>query len=315
MATCWRGRTCPYHKQVRGCWFRHGDEVDLEEVPLCRDVAASACSFGLVHAPFKELSSRIQGLLNQIVDDPMWEEIAEAIQLVPQEQVFQSIGEQIVDGTERVVEQIVAVPCFQHRTEEQIVSDLVPQIAVDGVDVVQFIPQECVDRTQKLFVGVPVPQIMKEIVEVLPCPVPQVMEEILKVTQPVLHKRIQERVGRAFKWHGHRPLWICGWQLRLWKVRSQSHDPGLHKNTWLGPCGPVTGQNSLDAELGGCGMLMENLRPWIDKCVRQERTLFIAVDMSSLHKYIFRWNALHAGGPLPSPILPLGRWVACGSGV
>ena len=30
-------------------------------------------------------------------------------------------------------------------------------------------------------------------------------------------------------------------------------------------CGPVQGQNSLDAELGGCGMLMENLRQWIDK--------------------------------------------------
>ena len=30
-------------------------------------------------------------------------------------------------------------------------------------------------------------------------------------------------------------------------------------------CGPVTGRNSLDAELGGCGLLLENLRPWIDK--------------------------------------------------
>ena len=33
-------------------------------------------------------------------------------------------------------------------------------------------------------------------------------------------------------------------------------------------CGPVLGQSSLDAELGGCGLLMENVRPWIDKCVR-----------------------------------------------
>ena len=32
--------------------------------------------------------------------------------------------------------------------------------------------------------------------------------------------------------------------------------------------GPVTGQNSLDAELGGCGTLLEHLRPWIDKSVR-----------------------------------------------
>ena len=32
-------------------------------------------------------------------------------------------------------------------------------------------------------------------------------------------------------------------------------------------CGSATGQNFLDAELGGCGMLLENLRPWIDKSV------------------------------------------------
>ena len=30
-------------------------------------------------------------------------------------------------------------------------------------------------------------------------------------------------------------------------------------------CGPVTGRSSLDAELGGCGMLLENLRRWINK--------------------------------------------------
>ena len=31
-------------------------------------------------------------------------------------------------------------------------------------------------------------------------------------------------------------------------------------------CGLVPGNNSLVAEMGGCGMLMENLRQWIDKC-------------------------------------------------
>ena len=36
----------------------------------------------------------------------------------------------------------------------------------------------------------------------------------------------------------------------------------------LQKCGSVTGQNSLDAELGCCGMLMENLRPWVGKSVR-----------------------------------------------
>ena len=33
-------------------------------------------------------------------------------------------------------------------------------------------------------------------------------------------------------------------------------------------CGPVSGSNSLDAELGGCGMLTDNMCQWIDKCVR-----------------------------------------------
>ena len=34
-------------------------------------------------------------------------------------------------------------------------------------------------------------------------------------------------------------------------------------------CGPLPGVNSVDAELGECGMLVEKLRRWIDKCVRQ----------------------------------------------
>ena len=33
-------------------------------------------------------------------------------------------------------------------------------------------------------------------------------------------------------------------------------------------CGPVSGQNSLDAELGCCGMLTDNMCQWIDKYVR-----------------------------------------------
>ena len=70
-----------------------------------------------------------------------------------------------------------------------------------------------------------------------------------------------------------------GWQLRKRKVLGW-HDPGLRRNTWLGPnlqkkCGLVTGRNSLDAELGSCGMLMENSRPWLDKSVCQQRTLLL----------------------------------------
>ena len=33
-------------------------------------------------------------------------------------------------------------------------------------------------------------------------------------------------------------------------------------------CGPVPGINSLDAELGGCGMLTDNMCQWIDKYMR-----------------------------------------------
>ena len=38
--------------------------------------------------------------------------------------------------------------------------------------------------------------------------------------------------------------------------------------TFYKKCGPVPGNNSLDAEMGGCGTLMDNLRQWIDKCGR-----------------------------------------------
>ena len=35
---------------------------------------------------------------------------------------------------------------------------------------------------------------------------------------------------------------------------------------WFTFCSPVPGNNSLVAEMGGCGVLMDNLRQWIDKC-------------------------------------------------
>ena len=115
-----RGRTCPYRKQVRVCWFPHDEDEDVEVVPLCRDVPASACSVGLVHAQIKELVIRIQGPLDQFVDVPVpkitgeipvfvgvWEDIVEAVQLVLQVQVFQGIGEQIVDGTVPTVMEVI----------------------------------------------------------------------------------------------------------------------------------------------------------------------------------------------------------------
>ena len=41
-------------------------------------------------------------------------------------------------------------------------------------------------------------------------------------------------------------------------------------STFYNKCGLVPGVNSLDAELGACGVLMDNFCHWIDKCVRQK---------------------------------------------
>ena len=132
----------------------------MEEVSLCRDVAASSCSFGLVLAPFLSAS---------------------------EEQFFQSILEQIVDGTE---ERSGSVP--------------VHQIKEDVVDVAQFIPQERMQFTEEKIVGVTVPQFKEDTVEVTrpaplariaAVPVPQIMKEIVDVIQLVPFERMHERVG------------------------------------------------------------------------------------------------------------------------
>ena len=59
----------------------------------------------------------------------------------------------------------------------------------------------------------------------------------------------------------------------------KSEEPVIHAFTktlgWVPickKCWAVTGQNSLDAELGGCGMQLENLRPWIDNSVLTTNT-------------------------------------------
>ena len=75
-------------------------------------------------------------------------------------------------------------------------------------------------------------------------------------------------------------------------------------------CGPVTGRSSLDAELGGCGMLLENLRRWINKKrALTTRHCSLAVDMSPLCKIaFFRWHALHAGWTVTEPSTPPLCW-------
>ena len=61
-------------------------------------------------------------------------------------------------------------------------------------------------------------------------------------------------------------------------------------------CGPVPGRNSLDDELDGCAMLMNNLSQWIDKRMRERQVL----SGHSPAQCIFRRSALHPSGPLPS---------------
>ena len=55
---------------------------------------------------------------------------------------------------------------------------------------------------------------------------------------------------------------LCGLRSPASVVSGTAAAIGLYQNTWLGSClqkmWTVTGQNSLDAELGGCGMLLEN---------------------------------------------------------
>ena len=196
----------------------------MDEVPLCRgrDVAASACSSGLVLAQIKELVSRIQGLLDQIVDVPVpelageipvfvgvWEEIVDAIQLVPQEQVFEECVqnrklEQIMDSPVPQIMEAVwpSTPRkrVQNRKPEQIVGVPVPQIMEDGLPVV---PQECVqNRAPEQLVDVPVPQILEAVVEnrfpeqFLNSPVPRFMEAAVQ-------NRVEELVLDRFPASDH----------------------------------------------------------------------------------------------------------------
>ena len=121
--------------------------------------------------------SRIQGLLDVPVPKVtggipvfvgVWEEIVDAIQLVPQEQVFEE--------------------CVQNRVPELIMDSSVPQLTEA---VVEVIPQERVqNRTLERTVVSPVPQIMEEIVESVQLvdvgfPVPQITED--------MGERVQDR--------------------------------------------------------------------------------------------------------------------------
>ena len=57
-------------------------------------------------------------------------------------------------------------------------------------------------------------------------------------------------------------------------------------------CGPVPGNNSLDSELGGCAMLMENLNIWLRKCGKN--VLKLMMQMTCCIKY----RSTHYWAPL-----------------
>ena len=45
-------------------------------------------------------------------------------------------------------------------------------------------------------------------------------------------------------------------------------------------CGLVMGRNSLDAELGGCGMLIESSSQWVDKNAGMSSVAILAQELS-----------------------------------
>ena len=63
-------------------------------------------------------------------------------------------------------------------------------------------------------------------------------------------------------------------------------------------CGLVMGRNSLDAELGGCGMLMESSSQWIDKCWHELRSHFgsraisVQVNIVEVSAHVFHSSLL-----------------------
>ena len=66
-------------------------------------------------------------------------------------------------------------------------------------------------------------------------------------------------------WDGSCDYGNCGCGIVI-MAHSDLHDwSAFNKKCW-----PVPGVTSVDAELGGCGMLVENLCRWVDKCARQK---------------------------------------------
>ena len=208
VASCWRGRTCPYRLHGR-CWFSHDD--DPEEDPPCRDVAATSCRVGAATASLglpgrvrrpERIVGQIGGVLvplaskgdvdglvgeqiGAVLVPQIWEPIGEVVQLSPRERVQNRTLDQIVGiPVPQIME--VSLPALpqervQNRTLVQIVDIPVPQISKERVQ----------NRTLEQFVGVPVSQNTEDGLPIIPqesvqnrtpeqtlgFPVPQIVQE------------------------------------------------------------------------------------------------------------------------------------------
>ena len=56
---------------------------------------------------------------------------------------------------------------------------------------------------------------------------------------------------------------------------SRNHTDGY----FLQKCSPVPRNISLDAEIGGCGVLIDNLHQWMKKCARQKRAIVRTIEI------------------------------------
>ena len=57
-------------------------------------------------------------------------------------------------------------------------------------------------------------------------------------------------------------------------------------------CGPVPGNSSMDAEMGGCGMLIDNLQPWMVK-VRTLKACNYSTNGPSKHREFWKLWGVH----------------------
>ena len=99
----------------------------------------------------------------------------------------------------------------------------------------------------------------------------------------------QEVTGVCGFWDGSNDNGKCGGGIVLMAF-SEPH--GWF--TFYKQCGPAPGNSSLDAEMGGCGMLIDNVHQWMEKCARKKRAVVRTIEIEVVS---FTRQASHAGRP------------------